>query len=73
VRPHMRGVTASNRPGREKGKPSMFHFATSQLSHLLATYGYWAVLVFVAIEETVQNRVSWLALSPCNWLTSTRF
>src|SRR6266436_2822832 len=30
----------------------MFHFATSQLSHLLATYGYWAVLVFVAIEST---------------------
>jgi membrane protein DedA with SNARE-associated domain len=30
----------------------MFHFATSQLSHLLAIYGYWAVLVFVTIEST---------------------
>lgn len=30
----------------------MFHFATSQLSHLLMTYGYWAVLLFVAIEST---------------------
>ncbi len=30
----------------------MFHIATSELSHLLATYGYWAVLVFVAIEST---------------------
>ena len=30
----------------------MLHFATSDLSHLLSTYGYWAVLVFVAIEST---------------------
>jgi membrane protein DedA with SNARE-associated domain len=30
----------------------MFHFATSTLTHLLATYGYWAVLLFVAIEST---------------------
>ena len=30
----------------------MFHLATSELLHLLATYGYWAVLVFVAIEST---------------------
>src|SRR5207248_2860448 len=30
----------------------MFHFATSDLTHLLTTYGYWAVLVFVAIEST---------------------
>ena len=30
----------------------MFHIATSDLMHLLATYGYWAVLVFVAIEST---------------------
>lgn len=29
----------------------MFHFATSDLTHLLTTYGYWAVLVFVAIES----------------------
>ena len=29
----------------------MFHLATSDLLHLLATYGYWAVLVFVAIES----------------------
>src|SRR5438270_1440095 len=30
----------------------MFHLATSDLTHLLATYGYWAVAVFVAIEST---------------------
>src|SRR5256885_11355880 len=30
----------------------MFHIATSDLMHLLTTYGYWAVLVFVAIEST---------------------
>jgi len=30
----------------------MFHTATSDLVHLLATYGYWAVLLFVAIEST---------------------
>lgn len=30
----------------------MFHFAASDLTHLLTTYGYWAVLVFVAIEST---------------------
>src|SRR2546426_11092667 len=30
----------------------MFHIATSDLMHLLATYGYWAVLVFIAIEST---------------------
>jgi membrane protein DedA with SNARE-associated domain len=30
----------------------MFHFATSDLMHLLATYGYWAVLLFIAIEST---------------------
>jgi membrane protein DedA with SNARE-associated domain len=29
----------------------MFHFATSTLMHLLTTYGYWAVLLFVAIES----------------------
>jgi membrane protein DedA with SNARE-associated domain len=29
----------------------MFHAATTQLQHLLATYGYWAVFVFVAIES----------------------
>lgn len=33
-------------------KEYMFHFATSQLSQLLMTYGYWAVLFFVAIEST---------------------
>ena len=31
---------------------SIFHFATSTLTHLLTTYGYWAVLFFVAIEST---------------------
>jgi hypothetical protein len=25
----------------------MFHLATSELMHLLTTYGYWAVLVYV--------------------------
>ena len=30
----------------------MFHLATSTLTHLLATYGYLAVLLFVAIEST---------------------
>jgi membrane protein DedA with SNARE-associated domain len=30
----------------------MFHVATSTLVHLLATYGYLAVLLFVAIEST---------------------
>lgn len=29
----------------------MFHLATSQLTHFLTAYGYWAVLVFVAIES----------------------
>src|SRR5437016_6974433 len=35
---------------RESSNP-MFHLATSDLLHLLATYGYWAVLVFVAVES----------------------
>jgi membrane protein DedA with SNARE-associated domain len=30
----------------------MISFATHDLLHLLATYGYWAVLVFIAIEIT---------------------
>ncbi len=30
----------------------MFHLGTSTLTHLLATYGYLAVLLFVAIEST---------------------
>ncbi len=30
----------------------MFHFNASGLTHLLATYGYWALLLFVAIEST---------------------
>jgi len=30
----------------------MFHLATSELSHFLTAYGYWAVLLFVAIEST---------------------
>lgn len=29
-----------------------FHMTTADLTHLLATYGYWAVAVFVAIEST---------------------
>jgi len=30
----------------------MFQFSIHTLTHLLATYGYWAVLAFVAIEST---------------------
>ncbi len=30
----------------------MFHVATVDLQHFLSTYGYWAVLFFVAIEST---------------------
>ena len=30
----------------------MFNFATSELAHFLTVYGYWAVLLFVAIEST---------------------
>jgi len=30
----------------------MLHFATHDLTHLLNAYGYWAVLLFVAIEST---------------------
>lgn len=30
----------------------MFHISTSTLTQLLIAYGYWAVLVFVAIEST---------------------
>ena len=30
----------------------MTHLSTQTLTHLLATYGYWAVLLFVAVEST---------------------
>jgi len=30
----------------------MLHFATDNLAHLLSSYGYWAVVIFVAIEST---------------------
>lgn len=30
----------------------MFHFATSELTHFLTVYGYWAVLLFVGIESS---------------------
>ncbi len=30
----------------------MIHLATSDLFHFLMTYGYWAVLLFIAIEST---------------------
>ncbi len=30
----------------------MFHLATAELTHFLTAYGYWAVLLFVAIEST---------------------
>ena len=29
----------------------MFHVAFTDLQHFLATYGYWAVFFFVAIES----------------------
>src|SRR5258708_566132 len=32
-----------------ESRQHMFHIATSDLMHLLTTYGYWAVLVFVAV------------------------
>src|SRR5215472_12892447 len=35
-----------------ESRQHMFHIATSDLMHLLTTYGYLAVLVFVAIEST---------------------
>jgi membrane protein DedA with SNARE-associated domain len=35
----------------ERKRGPTFHTATSDLIHLLATYGYWAVLLFVAIES----------------------
>src|SRR5438128_3991707 len=34
-----------------ESRQHMFHIATSDLTHLLTTYGYWAVLVFVAVES----------------------
>src|SRR5207237_9211076 len=30
----------------------MFHLATSELTHFLTAYGYWAVLIFVAVESS---------------------
>ena len=30
----------------------MFHYSGHALTHLLTTYGYWAVLLFVAVEST---------------------
>jgi len=30
----------------------MFHINPESITHLLTTYGYWAVLIFVAIEST---------------------
>jgi membrane protein DedA with SNARE-associated domain len=38
--------------GDEESTVDMFNFATSELTHFLAAYGYWAVLLFVAIEST---------------------
>src|SRR5260370_31954861 len=39
--------------GREARKRCpMFHLATSDLLYFLNTYGYWAVLLFIAIERT---------------------
>ncbi len=38
-------------PGRQH-TTAMLHFATHDLTHLLNVYGYWAVLIFVAIEST---------------------
>src|SRR5438876_866404 len=36
----------------EESIAHMFHFATSELTHFLVAYGYWAVLLGVAIEST---------------------
>jgi len=36
---------------KRESSNSMFHFATSDLLHLLTTYGYLAVLFFVSIES----------------------
>ncbi len=30
----------------------MIHFSGHALTHLLGAYGYWAVLLFVAVEST---------------------
>ncbi len=37
---------------KQESTKVMFHLTTSELTHLVATYGYAAVLVFVAIEST---------------------
>jgi membrane protein DedA with SNARE-associated domain len=44
-----RPINVYKQTGEEE---AMFHFATSTLTQLLATYGYLAVLLFVAIEST---------------------
>ena len=36
---------------KSKGARQMLHVATTDLQHFLATYGYWAVFFFVAIES----------------------
>jgi membrane protein DedA with SNARE-associated domain len=36
---------------KSKGAHQMFHVAITDLQHFLATYGYWAVFFFVAIES----------------------
>src|SRR5437879_13757407 len=40
-----------NRCGKG-GIKLMFHVAMADLQHFLSIYGYWAVLLFVAIEST---------------------
>ncbi len=43
-------VGTSSEPKARKRCP-MIHLATSDLLHFLSTYGYWAVLLFIAIES----------------------
>jgi membrane protein DedA with SNARE-associated domain len=41
----------ATRPGMRYGR-TMINLSGEQIAHLLQTYGYWAVLLFVAIEST---------------------
>src|SRR5919205_4441136 len=47
-RPSVHGMMATDKRGAE---PRMFHLDTGDLTNLLASYGYLAVLLFVAIES----------------------
>jgi len=47
----MAGSCAGWGRGERGSAQRMFQVATTELQHLLVTYGYWAVFVFVAIES----------------------